>query len=95
MLDLSNNQYDLKTLKENIYALNLLDILKTQKLTAEFCVKYILNNKYQLTKEEESITIDQVFFLQPHINKEHLLSYLLWYHPDDDSVEDFESIAKK
>ena len=56
MLDLYNKQYDMQTLKENIYAHNIWDILKTQCLTKEFCVKYILNKKYQLTEEEEKIT---------------------------------------
>ena len=32
MLDLYNNKYDRKTLKDNIYALKLIDILKTQTL---------------------------------------------------------------
>ena len=36
MLDLFNNQYDLNILKKNIYALNLVDIIKTQKLDADF-----------------------------------------------------------
>jgi hypothetical protein len=41
MLDLANKQYDMTVLKDNIYAHNLWDILKTQVLTKEFCVKYI------------------------------------------------------
>ena len=41
MFDLYNNKYDMQTLKENIYAVSLWDILKTQVLTRDFCVKYI------------------------------------------------------
>ena len=33
MLDLANNQYDMTVLKENIYAHDKWDILKTQVLT--------------------------------------------------------------
>ena len=50
MLDLYNNKYDRQTLKENIYALNFIDILKTQTIDVTFAVRYILNPKYQLTK---------------------------------------------
>jgi hypothetical protein len=95
MLDLNNNQYDMKTLKENIYAYNLWDILKTQKLTTDFCVKYILNKNYQLSKEEEKITFKDVLQLQPHIDKRELFISIVNYSPDDDSFEDFESFANR
>jgi hypothetical protein len=95
MLDLNNNQYDMTTLKENIYAHNLWDILKTQKLTTDFCVKYILNKNYQLTEEEEEITIKDVLILQPHLDKTELFISIINYSPDDDSFEDFESFANR
>ena len=66
--DLYNNQYDYETLKSNIYAVSLIDILKTQKLTKEFCINFILNDTFWLTKEEENITIELVNELQPHLN---------------------------
>lgn len=78
--DLYNNQYDYNTLKKNIYAVSLLDILQTQKLTKQFCINYILNSNYQLTKEEENITIDLVNNLQTHI-KIHKIDLLF---RDDD-----------
>jgi hypothetical protein len=59
-MDLYKNKYDLETLKRNIYFFNLIDILKTQHLTPRFVVHYVLNNHYQLTKEEEQITIEKV-----------------------------------
>ena len=65
--DLHKNQYNYETLKEHLYVVSLLDIVKTQKLSAEFCVKYILNENFQFTKEEQSITIDTVLTYQPHI----------------------------
>ena len=42
----------MKILKDNIYNLNLLDIIKTQDLTIDFIAKYILNKDYHLKKEE-------------------------------------------
>jgi len=95
MLDLNNNQYDMTVLKENIYAHNLWDILKTQVLTREFCVKYILNKNYQMSKEEEKITFQDVLRLQPHIEKRELLIAIVNYSPDDDSYEDFESVSNR
>jgi len=67
--DLYTRVYDLETLKANIYAVSLLDILKTQKLTADFCVKYILNSDFQIVEEDEIITMELVKQLQPHILK--------------------------
>ena len=36
MLDLYNNKYNRHDLKENIYAVKLIDILKTQKIDVNF-----------------------------------------------------------
>jgi hypothetical protein len=69
MLDLLNNKYDINILIENIYDLHLLEILRTQQLTSDFIVMYILNKNYQLTKEEENITLLDIFTYQPHITK--------------------------
>ena len=95
MLDLQNKQYDMQTLKENIYAHNIWDILKTQVLTKEFCVKYILNKNYQMTEEEEKITFKDVLQFQPHIDKRDLLVGIVNYSPEDDSYEDFESFSNR
>jgi hypothetical protein len=95
MLDLYNNQYDMQTLKEHIFDVSLWDILRTQKVTKEFCVKYILNKNYQISKEEEQIRFQDVLQLQPHIEKRDLLVCIVNYSPDDDSFEDFESYANR
>ena len=95
MLDLNNKQYDMTVLKENIYAHNIWDILKTQVLTKEFCVKYILNKNYQMTEEEEKITFKDVLDLQPHIDKKELLVGIVNYKYEDDSYEDFESFSNR
>jgi len=65
--DLYKNQYDYETLKTNIYCVSLMDILKTQKLTSDFCVKYILNRDFQILDEDQNITIDIVKKYQLHI----------------------------
>lgn len=95
MLDLYNNKYDMQTLKENIYAVSLWDILKTQILTKDFCVKYILNKNYQMLEEDEKITVKDVLQLQSHIDKRELLVGIVNYCSEDDSFEDFESFANR
>jgi hypothetical protein len=94
MLDLYNKKYDRKTLKENIYAVKLIDIIKTQTIDVTFAVRYILNIKYQL-HEDDDITAPLVLQYQPHITYENLQNALLNYDSDDDSIEDFEIISNK
>jgi len=95
MLDLYNNKYDRRTLKENIYNVKLIDILKTQILDTSFIVRYILSDLYQLTNEDKNINVELVLKLQPHIKKDDLLKELNEYNSDDDSVEDFESFSNR
>lgn len=95
MLDLYNNTYDRKTLKENIYHVKLMDIVKTQKLNITFIVRYILSDLYQLHEDEMNISIDDVMKYQPHINRKALERALLEYNSDDDSIEDFETTSNK
>ena len=95
MLDLYNNKYDRKTLKEHIYATNLIDILKTQTLDISFIARYILNGVYQLTDEDKSIDVDTVLKFQPHIQREELIPALEDYNSDDDSVDDFETFSER
>jgi hypothetical protein len=99
--DLYKNQYDYETLKANIYAVCLMDVLKTQKLTADFCAKYILNGAFQFLEREQCITIDMIKKYQPHIMKIDLVSALLRATNKKirgerlDSVEDFESYMNR
>jgi len=95
MLDLYNNKYDRKTLKEHIYELKLSDILKTQTLDITFIVRYILSDLYQLDDEDRSIDVDMVIKYQPHIQREELMELLMNYDSDEDSVEDFETYSKR
>ena len=95
MIDLYNNKYDRQTLKDNIYAVKLFDILKTQIIDVTFAVRYILNKNYQFLEEDEKITLTDVLFYQPHITKNSLLIELFKYKRDDDSVDDFETVANR
>jgi hypothetical protein len=94
MLDLYNKQYDRKTLKEHIYEVKLIDIIKTQKIDVTFAVRYILNAKYQV-HEDDNIIAPMIIKYQPHITYEELQNALVNYDSDDDSVEDFDSVASK
>ncbi len=99
--DLYKNKYDYETLKANIYAVSLMDILKTQNLTADFCVKYLLNKDFQFLDEDQSITIDIIKKYQPHLLNIDLVSAQLRATNKKikgeriDSVEDFESYMNR
>ena len=95
MLDLYNIKYDRKTLKEHIYAVKLIDILKTQILDIKFIVSYILSDLYQIHPDDQNISVETVMEYQPHINKDELAKALLEYNSDDDSIEDFQSYAER
>jgi hypothetical protein len=95
MLDLYNNKYDRQTLKDNIYAVKLIDILKTQIIDVTFAVRYILNEKYQLEDDDKIITAPIVIKYQNHITYDELQRALSEYDRDDDSVDDFETVANR
>ena len=95
MLDLYNNKYDRQTLKDNIYAVKLIDILKTQDIDVTFVVRYILNSKYQLDDKEEPITPNMVLKYHSHISRIDLFNEILRYDSDDDSVDDFETVSNR
>lgn len=90
MLDLYNTKYDRNTLKKYIYAVSLKDILKTQYLDVSFVVRYILNNNYQLTQEENTIDIDMVLQYQSHLTKEQIINEQIQYDVKYDSVDEFD-----
>lgn len=94
MIDLYNKKYDRQTLKDNIYNVKLIDILKTQTIDISFAVRYILNEKYQI-HEDDNITAPIVLKYQPHISYDELQCALLNYESDDDSVDDFDTVSKK
>lgn len=94
MIDLYNKKYDRQTLKDNIYNVKLIDILKTQTIDISFAVRYILNEKYQI-HEDDNITAPIVLKYQPHISYDELQRALLNYESDDDSVDDFDTVSEK
>jgi hypothetical protein len=94
MLDLYNNKYNRQTLKDNIYNIRLIEILKTQIIDVTFAVRYILNAKYQIHKDD-NIVASMVLKYQPHISYSELQKALYDYDSDDDSIDDFETVANK
>ena len=70
--DLDSKQYDMETLIKNINSLNLLKIIRKQKLTLDFIKNYILNDEYQCTPEEQYIDKNFILQYQPRINPEDL-----------------------
>ena len=99
--DLYRNQYDYETLKANIYAVSLLDILKTQKLSADFCVKYILNESFQFLDEEQLINMDTVKKYQSQLSEMDLIEAIIRASHKKmmgqriDSIDDFETYMNK
>jgi hypothetical protein len=94
MLDLYNKKYNRNDLKDNIYSVKLIDILKTQVLDIQFIVRYILNKKYQIHKED-NISSPLVLKYQSHISYNDLQKALIDYDSDDDSIDNFEIVSNK
>jgi hypothetical protein len=94
MLDLFNKKYDRQILKDNIYAINFMDLLKTQTIDASFAVKYLMNKNYDLN-DEYTITADIIIKYQPHIKMFEILNETIRYDPDNDSVDDFETVSNR
>jgi len=68
--ELSNNKYDIITLEENIERLSLRKLLVTQKLTLEFCTKYLLHPElYAMSSEDYNITMREILLYQNHLSK--------------------------
>lgn len=93
-IDLENKKYDREALKSMIFAVKRGDILKTQVLDVTFVVRYILNEKYRIYKNDD-ITIYDICKYQPHILMCDLQKELIDYDSDDDSVDDFETFSNK
>ena len=66
-------KYDLDELEKNIDYLCPKILVNTQKLTPEFCIKYILNEDYMSCEEEKYLlTYSYVLYCQRHITRQQL-----------------------
>ncbi len=72
--DLITKKYQIEELIQNIFNLDARILLKTQKLTGDFCKKYILNEEYiSCQEDDEWLSVRRVLNYQPHISIEELL----------------------
>lgn len=71
-VDLYRKQYPIHILEQNIKRLNKKRVINTQKLTAEFCIQYLLDNNNIESGSEDSYIWDEGYILerQPHITDE-------------------------
>jgi len=71
--ELMYKRYDIETLELNIDRLGLKRLLVTQKLTAEFCIKYILNpEEHGMCVEDHNISKCDILLYQKDIREEEL-----------------------
>jgi len=69
---LRRKKYTDDLLEKNITFLSIKTLLYTQDLTPEFCVKYILNDKYASCHEDTFICMGDVLNAQKHITKKEI-----------------------
>ena len=69
---LHKKKYDIELLEKNIHNLSMKTLLYTQDLTAKFCIKYILNEKYASCVEDTFLCIGDVLNEQKHITRESI-----------------------
>ena len=83
-LQLYLHQYSMEKLIEHIDYLNPKTILMTQKnLSANFCARYILNEKYHISYEDYyEIDIELVLRSQPQLSIEVLEDAIDQYHKE-------------
>jgi hypothetical protein len=62
-------KYDIELLEKNIYNLSMKTLLYTQDLTPDFCIKYILNEKYASCVEDTFLSMGDVLNAQKHITR--------------------------
>jgi hypothetical protein len=71
--DLRKKQYPIEDLIKNVNNLEISTLLRWQKLDADFCKKYILNENYQSVEDSYLVTIDYILKRQPHLKYEDLI----------------------
>ncbi len=70
--DLLKNKYTIAELEASIDNLSVKYLLNYQKLTAEFCAKYILNDYCATCQEDTYICTGDVLNKQPHLTRSEL-----------------------
>ena len=66
---LRKKKYDIEVLEKNIHNLSMKTLLYTQDLTAEFCIKYVLNEKYASCVEDTFLSMGDVLNAQKRITR--------------------------
>ncbi len=66
---LRKKKYDIELLEKNIHNLSMKTLLYTQDLTADFCIKYVLNEKYASCVEDTFLSMGDVLNSQKHITR--------------------------
>ena len=79
--DLSEYDIDEELLEKNLFHLNKRSILITQKLSEEFCAKYMFCIDDINDGDEDSYLYDihDIMYYQKHLNKEKFISLLKEY----------------
>ena len=78
--DLCNQKYSIDVLEKHIHYLNNKVVLSTQILTAQFCIKFILDTAIEPGNQDSGIyTKEHILRRQPHINSEEFDKYYLEY----------------
>jgi len=67
--DLLTNKYPIDVLVYNIRDLDIKTLLRTQRLTAAFCIDYIFNEEYASCVEDTYICLGDVLAKQPHLSE--------------------------
>lgn len=53
-----------------IDTVDLYDIVREEKLSFDFVINFVLNEKYQKTREERDITLSTIYCYQPQLRKQ-------------------------
>lgn len=78
--DLCNEKYSIEVLTKHIHYLNKKVVLSTQKLTAQFCIKFILDTAIEPGNETSGIyTKNNILRKQQHITSEEFDKCYLEY----------------
>ena len=86
--DLPNGIYSIAVLKKNINNLNIKVVLSTQKLTPQFCIKYILDTSIDSGSETCGVyTKEHILRRQPHIASEEFdKCYMEYVNASENSI---------